>query len=85
MDGYRNVCVCVCVVRRSVCLTCLFSLSTFLLVRFEVVLDWNDTRIPVMVDWFDNESDPEYNSNAYKVCEDMLYADCAIAVQKLLK
>ncbi|XP_065191059.1 deubiquitinating protein VCPIP1-like [Sycon ciliatum] len=40
--------------------------------RFEVVLDWNDTRIPVMVDWFDNESDPEYNSNAYKIASELV-------------
>ena len=58
------LCVCVCV---CLCVCVSLSVSLYVLCRFSLVLDWNETRVPVEIYWFDKEENPALNSNAYKV------------------
>lgn len=46
--------------------------STFIIIRFKLPLSWNGQTVEAEIYWFQNESDPTLNSNAYDVARTMV-------------
>lgn len=46
--------------------------STFIIIRFKLPLSWNGQTVEAEIYWFENESDPALNSNAYDVARTMV-------------